>query len=174
MFDRYKGARLSDDKKYRYLLWRKWDFSLPCVVWIMLNPSTADANKDDATIRRCIGFAQRWGFGGIDVVNLFAYRATNPRDLFEAGDPVGPENDSMINAMLEGRNDDLFMAAWGCFPKYLGNRDKDVLDLLKSRRVECLGVTKEGYPKHPVYLANDTEREAYMDFGVFMPQCAER
>lgn len=169
MFDRYSGATLSEDRKYRYQLWRRWNFDFPEVLWIMLNPSTADATKDDATIRRCVNFARSWGFGGITVLNLFAYRATNPRELFETKDPIGPDNNAMLSAMLQGREDDLFIAAWGAFPRYLGDRDKEVLDLLKSRRIECLGVTVEGYPRHPVRLACATERMMYMDKGIFMP-----
>ena len=173
-FDKYIGATLSDDKKYRYRLWRRWNFDFPEVIWIMLNPSTADATKDDATIRRCINFARAWGFGGIEVVNLFAYRATNPRDLFETRDPIGPDNDAMLRHMMTRYDRDLFVAAWGAFPKYLGNRDKDVLEMMKEKRLECLGVTAEGYPRHPVRLASDTPRETYWDFGIFMPATSKQ
>lgn len=86
-------AGISECGTYRYWLCREWSPGLDSLVWLMLNPSTADATQDDPTIRRCMGFARRWGYGGITVVNLYAYRATNPRDLLTAADPVGPEND---------------------------------------------------------------------------------
>ncbi|TMF61888.1 MAG: DUF1643 domain-containing protein, partial [Chloroflexi bacterium] len=69
-----RGATFSADRRYRYRLWRRWDGARPVVAFVMLNPSTADARRDDPTIRRCIGFAKSWGFGGVEVVNLFAYR----------------------------------------------------------------------------------------------------
>jgi hypothetical protein len=75
------GAELSACRTYRYRLWRQWDADLAPVVWVMLNPSTADESADDPTIRKCIGFAQRWGYGGIEVVNLYAYRSPDPRQL---------------------------------------------------------------------------------------------
>lgn len=153
----YRGAILSADGMYRYKLWRKWDFALKVLPWVMLNPSTADADKDDATIRRCVGFSLQWGFGGIEVFNLFAYRATNPRDLFEAKDAIGPENNSYLCG-LRGE----IMLAWGAFPRYLGNRDRDVLLMLEEDcDLLCLGYTLDGYPRHPVRLAKDTPREYY-------------
>ena len=87
------GATFSRDRRYRYRLWRRWDRSRAVVAFVMLNPSTADAMHDDPTIRRCVGFARAWGFGGVDVVNLFALRATDTRALRKAADPIGPAND---------------------------------------------------------------------------------
>lgn len=87
------GANFSRCRRFRYALWREWDATLPAVMLIGLNPSTADANHNDPTIRRCIGFARDWGFGGVRVLNLFAFRATYPDDLKAAADPVGPRND---------------------------------------------------------------------------------
>src|SRR6185369_17379869 len=86
-------AVISKCGKYRYSLRREWIGGAGTVCFIMLNPSTADASVDDPTIRRCIGFAQRWGYQILEVVNLYAYRATRPRDMFAAADPVGPENE---------------------------------------------------------------------------------
>jgi len=129
--------------------------------WIMLNPSTADERKDDATIRRCVNFSRQWGFGGMEVYNLFAFRATCPDDLLAPGcTPIGEANDSYLRSIPE---DGQIIAAWGAYSRRLGNRDKDVLLLLGNRSVKCLGVTANGYPKHPVRLANDTEREDYFN-----------
>src|SRR5947209_16246810 len=96
---------------YRYSLWRQWSTDCPPVAFIMLNPSTADDRKDDPTIRRCIGFARAWGFGALEVVNLFAYRATDWSKLLEVDDPVGPENDDYIVQAVE--RCPCVVAAWG-------------------------------------------------------------
>ena len=103
----HTSARLSDDRRYRYLLVRRWDNTLPDATFVMLNPSTADERDDDPTIRKCIGFAKRWGCGGIKVVNLYAFRATNPRDCFAAADPIGGPQRSCRGALCVTRN------AWG-------------------------------------------------------------
>ncbi|MFZ8963264.1 MAG: DUF1643 domain-containing protein, partial [Schleiferiaceae bacterium] len=95
------GAIFSDCGRYRYRLWRIWDPSLPTLLWILYNPSTADAKVEDPTLRRCMDFTRQWGYGGLTVVNRFAYRATNPRQLNSTIDPVGPENTSHVqNALL--------------------------------------------------------------------------
>lgn len=135
---------------YRYWLTRVWDEALPQVCWVMLNPSTADATEDDPTVRRCLGFARSWGCGGIAVVNLFAFRATDPRALRRAKAPVGPENDRHIAEQAEGRR---VVAAWGTGGNYLG-RDREVLTLLRvlGRPVECLRLSAGGHPCHPLYL----------------------
>jgi hypothetical protein len=118
----------------------------------MLNPSTADAVRDDPTIRRCIGFAKAWGAGGMVVVNLFAYRASSPRILFAAEDPVGPQNDRHLLRVLS-RAGQVVVAAWGSHGSYR-DRDAEVLQLLMRRRIhiECLGRTADGQPRHPLYL----------------------
>ena len=142
------GAVFSRDGRYRYRLWRRWKRSLPVVAFVMLNPSTADAQRDDPTIRRCIGFARRWGCGGIEVVNLFALRATDPRRLRYTRDPVGPENVAHL-ARAAGRAS-LVVAAWGADPA-VGTRGTELARRL-SRRLRCLGVTRAGAPRHPLYL----------------------
>lgn len=120
---------------------------------IGLNPSTADAARDDPTIRRCIGLARRWGFGGITVVNLFAFRATKPADLKTAFDPVGPRNDSTIRKVIHGVP---VIAAWGTHGGF-GGRDRAVLKLLCGHpRVFTMGLTKQGHPRHPLYVRYDT------------------
>lgn len=96
------GAILSACGTYRYHLWRLWDKALPVMVFVMQNPSTADASHDDPTIRKCIGFAKRHGYGGISVRNIFALRATDERILLTHHDPFGPENDAHLLAAREG------------------------------------------------------------------------
>ena len=138
---------------YRYRLSRVWDSALPTACFIMLNPSVADALVDDPTIRRCIGFARTWGYGALDVVNLFAYRATEPRVLAEVADPVGPMNDAHILRALGGSA--LVVVAWGCHGSLRGRAD-DVAALLGVREhVHHLGWTRDGQPRHPLYLRKD-------------------
>ena len=143
------GADFSACGTFRYRLRRTWTTG-PRVAFIGLNPSTADATKDDPTIRRCVGFAKAWGFGGVDVVNLFAFRATEPRELKRAADPVGTENDSHLVevAVSAGR----VVAAWGVHGSHQG-RDEAVLDLLRVAGVSvyCLSRTQAGQPRHPLY-----------------------
>ena len=115
-----------------------------------LNPSTADALKNDPTIRRCIGFARDNGYGSLFVTNLFAYRATHPRDLFAATDPVGPDNDPWLKE-ISGRSDTLLLA-WGNHGQFR-ERDQMVSDLLQNGF--CLGINQTGTPKHPLYVKKD-------------------
>jgi len=145
------SADFSPCRSYRYSLSRIWNRKLPVILFVGLNPSTADETANDPTVRRCIGFARAWGFGGLVLVNLFAYRATNPADLLNAKDPVGPRNDDFIlkNALSAGRT----VVAWGAKGNLLG-RDHYVLSLLSS--TACLGTTKDGAPRHPLYIRADT------------------
>jgi hypothetical protein len=145
-----KGAIIDETGTYRYLLWRIWDKSKSRVTFIMLNPSTADANIDDATIRRCVGFADSWGYGGMEVVNLFAYRATYPEALKICDDPIGPENDDYIG--ISAARSKMIIAAWGVNGGYL-KRNEAVCKLLDT--VHCIDITKDGHPKHPLYLKSD-------------------
>lgn len=148
-----KDAVISECGKYRYLLLRHWgDCMLPVLTWIMLNPSTADATIDDPTIRRCISFSKAWGYGGLHVVNLFALRATDPRELLQTIDPVGPENDKYV---LMACRDTNIVAAWGNHGMLL-YRDIAVKHLLKGRSLLSLGETKNRNPKHPLYLSEKT------------------
>jgi hypothetical protein len=154
-----RGAILSPDDLYRYRLWRIWDDDRAPTAFLMLNPSTADATLDDPTIRRCVGFAKRWGSGGIVVVNLFARRATDPAELLEhdRADVVGPDNDEHLRAVF--RTVDSVVCAWGAHPVVRRNRVGEVLSLIPPGvEVSCLGTTKDGHPKHPLYLRADTER----------------
>ena len=149
-----KSAEISACGKYRYHLRREWDLDLPRVAFIMLNPSTADDKKDDPTIRRCIEFAKAWGYGGIDVVNLFAYRATNPKELKKASNPIGPDNDG--NLLAVANMADKVICAWGTNGEMFG-RSWRVIEKLRKEGVTplCLDKTKKGHPKHPLYLKGD-------------------
>lgn len=143
-------ADLSDDGRYRYRLTRRWADGDTWATFVMLNPSTADATEDDPTIRRCTAFAKREGCSALQVVNLFAYRATDPRELTKIADPIGPENDAWLSKAL--RFPSLRIAAWGTH----GRPDRVVV--VKSFAGSCLralGVTKDGHPRHPLYVRAD-------------------
>jgi len=141
------NAIFSDDRKYRYVLSRVWDDSKPAVLLIGLNPSTADETKNDPTIRRCIGFAQKWGFGSLYVCNLFAYRATYPQDLFKQEDPVGSENDEWIKKI---QNEvDLVVLAYGNHGHYK-SRHLEILRIINNPH--CINTSKSAMPMHPLYL----------------------
>lgn len=157
-----RNAVLSADGKYRYRLTRTWQKATSSVaLWLMLNPSTADATIDDTTIRKCIGFSQRWGHGGLEVINLFAFRATDPAELLQQRDPVGPEYATHLMASL--RSAPTIIAAWGCgdtLKKLSGryqNRADAVLKVIRTVRpdvqVRCLGANAEGIPYHPARLS---------------------
>lgn len=161
------------DARYRYLLWRLWDASLPPLNVIGLNPSTADATRDDPTIRRCCRFARDWGFGGLLMTNLFAWRAADPRAMMAAPEPVGRLNDGYL--MLAAaypidlghdvgrlREAGWVLAAWGTHGEHRG-RASEVLAGLRRRGVDacCLGVNRDGSPKHPLYQPSDARPSRY-------------
>ena len=146
-------AVISDCGGYRYLLTRTWNDAAPAVLFVMLNPSTADATVDDATIRRCVGFARAWGCGELRVLNLFAWRATDPRDLRLAADPVGPQNDHMLAAEAWKASQapgGITVCAWGAGGGFR-DRDRAVLGILRHARPQCLRATADGLPSHPLY-----------------------
>lgn len=149
------GAVFSKCTRYRYRLDRDLLVGDGEILFVMLNPSTADAEKSDPTVTRCLNFAKRWGFRHVNVGNLFALRSTDPTVLYRTKDPVGPENDFHLRAM--SHHADLTVVAWGGRGGYL-DRDAEVLKLL-SRPIEHLGVTKQGRPKHPLYLRADVARK---------------
>lgn len=148
------GAVFSPCRTWRYRLWRTWNPGKSYAMFLMLNPSTADELTNDPTVARCQQYALRWGYGGLYVCNLFAYRATDPDDMKTAPDPVGPENDSAIleTAMAAGA----VVCAWGNHGAYQ-NRAAVVVDILRQSGVtlRCLRVTKAGAPQHPLYLRSD-------------------
>ena len=153
---RERDAVLSDDGAYRYLLWRRWGDFLNPAVFVMLNPSSADALEDDPTIRRIVGFAKGWGFGSALVCNLFAYRSTSPAGLLDAPDAVGPHNDRAVSWCLRARESGppFVVCAWGSWGERFPERVGEVGALLRSAGAEaqCLGFTKSGQPRHPLYL----------------------
>lgn len=146
-----KSATFSPCRKYRYSLWRTW-FDLMekprgCVMFIGLNPSTADGKNDDPTIRRCIAYARAWGYGGLCMTNLFAFRATDPNDMMKAREPVGPENDEALIKLA--KEAEIVIAAWGVRGSHRGRGD--VVSMLLPR-LHYLRLTKDGFPEHPLYL----------------------
>ena len=144
-----RGAEFSKCGKYRYRLWRVWGKE-PCLCWLMLNPSRATATDDDPTIRRCMDFAQRWGFGGIHVVNLFALVTPHPAVLKKNGKRVGRRNDLVIQRYAGWP----IVVAWGD-QRFARPRARQVLSLLHGARLFCLGTTKDGNPRHPARLSRD-------------------
>ena len=158
------GAVISDCGKYRYKLTRKLSDSHKSCLFIMLNPSTADANEDDPTIRRCMGYAIGWGYGELIVVNLFAYRATKPTELYSrlVEDPIGPENHHYVTSAVDQVTRQYLedpipngptICAWGTHGSFM-NQDQTVLGWIESAGVTpmCLQKTKAGHPSHPLYL----------------------
>lgn len=155
-----KDAVISKDREYRYWLWRRWDKKLPDLGVVMLNPSTADASDDDLTIKKLLTQAQRWGYGGIHVVNLFGLRATDPRAIGNLTYPraVGPENDAWIGKIVGGRD---VLLAWSNpdFCRHFLQREEEVKAILREcgpKRLLCISLTGTGRPSHP-------SRAAYTD-----------
>lgn len=152
----HREAVLSGDGRYRYRLERRWG-SGPTALFVMLNPSTADAHGDDPTVRRCVGFARCWGLDGIVVVNLFAYRSPKPSVMWSAArgqiDIVGPDNDRYVEqAAAEAADQDApIVAAWGALAP--PSRVAQVRRLPNMGRLMALGVTQNGQPRHPGRLA---------------------
>jgi hypothetical protein len=158
----------SPDRVYRYQLWREFgaDFLFDggnkmkegFVMFIGLNPSTADETVNDPTIRRCIGFSKRWGYGALCMTNLFAFRATQPKDMMAAQDPVGPFNDNHLDTVA--READLIVCAWGKDGKFKG-RDMQVMAMLlhSERKMKVFGFNQDDSPKHPLYQPNDAKLE---------------
>lgn len=168
--DEKRSAIITDDERYRYNLQRVWNSKLPLCIFNMLNPSTADHTKDDPTIRRCIGFASRWGCGGILIVNLFAYRATKVSDLKKAKcSIVGPQNRTYIQeAAIIAEEDQRhglnvpYVCAWG--PNgALGGQAETVLSWIDEigPKTSCLGLTKDKYPRHPLMVPYSAELQPY-------------
>jgi hypothetical protein len=154
-----RDAVISSCGRYRYRLSRHWGPG-PEATFIMLNPSTADGFADDATIRKCIGFAQRWKMGGMYVGNLFAVRATKPKEMKRAADPVGPENASHLEWLCEraDKNGGKVVAAWGVHGRYM-DQASTFLGWCLNWEVQplTLGLTDGGYPRHPLYVPYDTK-----------------
>ena len=154
------SAIISPCGSYRYTLHRKLSDNAEVALFIMLNPSTADAQLDDPTIRRCMGFAAREGCGSLTVVNLYAFRATNPKALLTAPNPIGPDNDRHIQEQLQRTREvgGIVVAAWGAFPMAV-ERARAVVKQFGP--FQCLGVTKAGAPSHPLYLNGNAALRPY-------------
>lgn len=146
-----RKATFSPCRRYRYTLWRTWSGMFQSgkgyAMFVGLNPSTADETVDDPTIRRCIAFAKLWGYDGLCMTNLFAFRATFPNEMLTQSDPVGAENDKHLHEAAVSAG--VIVAAWGVLGTHLG-RDKEVRTLLPD--LHYLRLTKEGNPAHPLYL----------------------
>ncbi|MAV33425.1 MAG: hypothetical protein CMQ02_08330 [Gammaproteobacteria bacterium] len=142
-----RTANFSACRKYRYSLKRVWNRQSPFVLFIGLNPSTADEINDDPTLTRCMDYAKRWGYGGVCVANLFAYRATKPTDMLRVNDPIGIDNNSWLKKLSKAAG--LTVVAWGNHGKHL-NRSHDVQNFLQD--LHCLKYNLSGEPSHPLYL----------------------
>ena len=151
-----KNATFSDCRKYRYALSRTWNGKKKTILFIGLNPSTANEKIDDPTIRRCINYAQNWGYGSLLMVNLFAYRATIPTELKNVKNPIGNDNDLHIIEL--SKKADLSVAAWGNEGSHL-NRDKEIKKILPN--LMCLKINKSGQPAHPLYQKKDLKLIKY-------------
>lgn len=152
------GAVYSPCERYRYALWRRWGnhlCSTAPLITIGLNPSTATECKDDPTIRRLITFAQREDCGALIMLNLFALRSPHPRELGRVDDPVGPGHDDVIREVLDQWPHAPVLAAWGEGGRRK-RRDREGMDVIGARPVLCLGTTKDGHPRHPLYVRADT------------------
>jgi hypothetical protein len=154
------GANFCEDRTHRWVLWRVWDEEKPYLNVIGLNPSTADEDLDDPTIRRCIGYAKAWGYGGLFMTNIFAFRATNPKVMHQADDPIGLLNQECLLSV--GVQAGMRLAAWGAEGDFM-LRGKAVKKLFQERGItlHCLGLTKNGHPKHPLYLRADAIPEVW-------------
>ena len=155
----HRSAAVSRCGRYRWWLRRTFARGGPgrVVCFLMLNPSTADHRRDDPTIRRCMNFARAWGYSALEVRNLFAWRATDRRELRTAPDPTGGRRgDRELRAILDA---DLVVAAWGGWVPFA--RDRAALALLGGRRLMCLGRTRDGQPRHPLYLRGTTRPEVF-------------
>jgi hypothetical protein len=162
------GAVFSDCESYRYLLWREWASNhvgdwggkTSTVLWIMLNPSTADENVLDPTLRRCQGFTRSLGWSRFEVCNLFALRSTDPRALHRVTDPVGPDNDGVIAERMAKAA--IVVVGWGAFS--LAQQRVDAVLVAAERankQLLCYGTTKGGNPRHPLYLRADAELQPW-------------
>lgn len=153
-----RAADFSSCGTWRYTLRRTWAKDRPRLLWILLNPSTADETRDDPTNRRGMRFAYSWRYGSLVFCNLFAVRTPEPAEMKKAADPIGPKNNGWI--VGEAHDADKIVLGWGVHGDYMG-RDEQVLELLKDFDLYCLGRTKAGFPKHPLYLKKSTRLERF-------------
>lgn len=159
-----RSAELSPGGQYRYLLTRTLLFGHGACTFVMLNPSTADGLEDDPTIRRCLGFIQDWGFHQLRVVNLFAWRATYPKDMLKQLDPIGPDGDGWILRACEDA--DMIVCAWGAqSQRVVRARAEQVQTLLRDQGMQLhhLGMAGNGQPRHPLFLERATQPQEWLD-----------
>lgn len=158
--DAHSVAEYSDCERYRYTLTRVWNPDGDRALFVMLNPSTATEVQNDPTVERCERRARALGFGAFRVLNIFAYRATDPRDMRRADDPVGPENDAVILEALPWA--DRVICAWGTHGAHLG-RGAQVAAMLRDAGAELfhLGLSRDGHPKHPLYIGYAIQPQAW-------------
>jgi len=147
-------AYFSNDEKYRFILTRKWNKANKVVVFIGLNPSKATEMISDPTVRRCVNYAKQWGYDEMIMLNIFALRSTNPKQLYKSKDPIGDMNDFCIREDIEMA--DLIVASWGNHGEHLG-RGMEVYKIIKEMNVKCFGINQSGQPVHPLYQRNDAE-----------------
>lgn len=147
-------ATFSPCGRYRYTLRRRWLLGEGSMLWILLNPSTATATVDDPTIRRCIGYSKLWGFREMLLLNIFAFRATDPKAMRAAEDPVGPDN--MGTLEYAAAEHDFIVAGWGDHGALMGQgvRVRTMITGM-DREILCLGKNKSGEPRHPLYQRKD-------------------
>jgi hypothetical protein len=167
--DRYGFPVLFSEphRTYRYVLWRVWNESLPYLCVIGLNPSTADENVPDPTLKKCCKYAEKFGYGSLCMVNLFAYRTKNPKVCFAARDPVGPDNDKHLRAAVAGAG--MVLAAWGNDGARMGRADH--VRRMLAIPMHCLAINDTGQPAHPLYqpdnatpiLMPELPSEVYLD-----------
>jgi len=167
------GAHFSSCRTFRYALWRIWQPELKPTAFICLNPSTADETNDDPTVRRCINFAKAWGTGGFFMLNAFALRSTDPKALYAHPSPIGPAllrtpqqrfaNENDRNVVRFAKLCSIVVAAWGAHAEQVGKRQTALAALLKAHGVvlHCLGRTKLGAPRHPLYLKSASLLDPY-------------
>ena len=166
-----KSAEISECGRYRWWLRRSWTFTSlesghqpgkGVCCFVMLNPSTADASIDDPTIRRCIGFAQSWRYDTLSVRNLFPWRATDPKKLLEVDQPTVTGGDRGEIELLTAMTADLVVAAWGANVPF--KRDSQALELFRAfpgKQIHCLELTKNGMPRHPLYVRADRQPQLF-------------
>lgn len=180
-----REAIFSHDRKHRYVLSRLWDEKKPRLMFVCLNPSVADENEDDNTVRRMIRFAVDWQFGGLRVLNVFAAVATKPFDMLRIPDPVGPKNDIFL--IREAQEAGMIVAAWGGFHEQVRKwrpddmryevayenifvkRVRIVEQMLSAYPLYCLGHTKEGSPRHPLYMPKAVRPQFFMRYAKVTP-----
>lgn len=152
-----------ESQEYRYQLIRKWNDTLPAILWVMMNPSTAREDVDDPTVAKCRRYSELWGYGTMLIGNVFAYRATDQKRLMQIPDPIGPDNDAHLCAMA--RRAQLIVFAYGKPHKSLRSRGPQVARMLSvdgTRQLHALQLCADGTPSHPLYLKGNLQPIPWM------------